>query len=97
MRVARNHASLIYPGRSRLMKHIAAIALLVAAFPLLAPAAAFGQPQGAKPGATAAAPETERTKAAAGKGRGWRATVDARHCLKFRTNLEIIRCAEKYR
>jgi len=31
------------------------------------------------------------------QGRGSRADVDARECLKFSTNMEIHRCAEKYR
>ena len=31
------------------------------------------------------------------QGRGSRADVDARECLKYSTNMEIHRCAEKYR
>jgi hypothetical protein len=58
----------------------------------VAPAAAAAAPAAVAtaPAAAASAP------AARGKKRSW-TRADARACLEFPTNLQIIRCAEKYR
>ncbi len=61
--------------------------------PAAAPAAA--PPTAAPPAAAATAPRATRTKSKA-KKRSW-TWADARVCLEFPTNLQIIRCAEKYR
>ena len=84
------------------MKHIG----LVAALAVLSSMPVPGQAQGEKPGVTSpAAGMKMETKAgqqaaqpASGKrGRTRADDVDARSCLEFPTNREIIICAEKYR
>ena len=79
------------------MKPTAVVALLAAALAMLSSATVLSQTQSAQPAVTGAVPQQEKTKPAARPGRRSRANVDARHCLQFTTNLEIIRCAEKYR
>jgi hypothetical protein len=49
------------------------------------------------PGVASAAPEEGKAKRVSRMGKRSRANVDARHCLQFATNFEIIKCAEKYR
>jgi hypothetical protein len=73
---------------------VAGLAGILAAIPL-----ASAQPQPASPAhASAAAPEPEQRKAAAVRPNNpSKAESDARLCLEFATNLEIIACAEKYR
>jgi hypothetical protein len=62
-----------------------------------APAAAAPAPAAVAPAAVAAAPAAAASPPAArGKKRSW-TRADARVCLEFPTNLQIIRCAEKYR
>lgn len=79
---------------------------IVAALAMLVSGAVLSQTQGGKPAASGAATETKAEKDAAPAGaskpaavkvRQPRRNVDARGCLKFATNLEIHRCAEKYR
>jgi hypothetical protein len=79
------------------MKRIVVVAPLAAALAVLSSATVLGQTQGAQPAITSAAPQQEKTKPAARTGKRSRANVDARHCLQFATNLEIHKCAEKYR
>jgi hypothetical protein len=74
------------------MKRIVFATLLAASLGL--PAAVLAQaekPMSTKVEAKAAVPKAE------GRRSGSRAHVDARECLKFSTNMEIHRCAEKYR
>jgi hypothetical protein len=42
-------------------------------------------------------PETQRARSERMANRSSRAQRDARHCLQHATNVEIIRCAERYR
>ena len=79
------------------MKRVVVVVPLVAAFALLPAASVLAQAQSVTPGAASAAPQESAAKPAAHKGRRSRAHVDARHCLQFATNFEIIKCAEKYR
>lgn len=88
------------------MKPIAAVTPIIAIVAALASAPALGQTEGGKPaaGAPAASMSAEKDPAMknaarpASRKRGRsRATEDARHCLQLATNLEIHRCAEKYR
>jgi hypothetical protein len=72
------------------MKQVLVASLLAAV--LGVPAAVLAQ--AAIPAARVDAPVAAKD----GKRRGGsRAEVDARECLKFSTNMEIHRCAEKYR
>jgi hypothetical protein len=59
---------------------------LLAALPL-----AYAQ-RGAPPG-----PDTTRATLPAASTPAASTTVDARHCLAFETNPQVIACAEKYR
>lgn len=59
------------------------------------PGAALAQAE--KPAATKAEAQTAAPKIQQGRRGGSRADVDARECLKYSTNMEIHRCAEKYR
>lgn len=88
------------------MKPIAAVTPIIAIVAALASAPVLGQTGGGKPaaGAPAASMSAEKDPAMkndaqpASRKRGRsRATEDARHCLQLATNLEIHRCAEKYR
>lgn len=65
---------------------------------LLAMSFAYAQSAGPATGTTgaAAAPDSMAPARAAAERRGL-AGADARHCLEFPTNLQIITCAEKYR
>jgi hypothetical protein len=75
---------------------VAVLAGVVAATPL-----AVAQPQPANPlaaGASRATPEPEQRKPAMVRPNNpSKADADARLCLEFGTNLQIIACAEKYR
>ncbi len=67
--------------------------VLLAALPL-----AFAQGQApATGGESAASAAQARDAAAAGASRDALAGADARHCLEFPTNPQVIACAEKYR
>ena len=54
-------------------------------------------PPGTGAAALTNAPPPERTRPSARANRDAGADADARLCLEFPTNLEVIRCAEKYR
>ncbi|MBI2318100.1 MAG: hypothetical protein HYU75_14180 [Betaproteobacteria bacterium] len=77
--------------------------VVVAALAALSSAAAFSQTQGGKPAAGPAPAVNEESKAGQQKGivliQGpGQSSVkeDARHCLDYLTNTEIIKCAEAY-
>lgn len=74
---------------------------LVAALAVLTSVPGLSQAQGEKPGMTKPAAgmkaEQQVAKPASGTPRRSRANEDARECLQFPTNREIIICAEKYR
>ena len=78
------------------MNRIATAALVILALAALAPAVAQSPLPNASPGASAVAPSDQTaTKATVRSNR--RAVADARICLELPTNLQIIKCAEKYR
>ena len=80
------------------MKRIAVVASLAAALAALSSAPVPAQTkQSEKPAATGTAPRLVQNIPASRKGKRSRKDVDARHCLKLATNLEIHRCALKYR
>ncbi len=80
------------------MKNIAVVAALVGVFAVFASSPVLGQTQKAeKPAVTSSVPRLEQNIPAAGKSKRSRKDVDARHCLQLATNLEIHRCALKYR
>jgi hypothetical protein len=66
---------------------------LAVIFVALSPVLVQAQSQGAQKGAAVA--ESNAKPAAAKRSRS-RSNADARHCLKFPTNMEIHRCAHKY-
>ncbi|MBI2295706.1 MAG: hypothetical protein HYU76_06675 [Betaproteobacteria bacterium] len=74
---------------------------LAAALAVLSFLPGLGQAQAEKPGmakpAAGMKAEQQAAKPAAGTPRRSRANEDARECLQFPTNREIIVCAEKYR
>ena len=82
---------------------MACVAMLATAYPSAghaqapkpAPAPAAAPSTAAAPAAAATTPRPARAKSKA-KKRSW-TWADARVCLEFPTNLQIIRCAEKYR
>ena len=77
----------------RLVAALAVGAILAAVYP----AGAIAQAQKDAPAAAAPAPAPSETRTAArAKQRSW-TRADARVCLEFPTNLQIIKCAEKYR
>jgi len=76
---------------SRLETIVVALSVLV----VFSSAAAQGPPPGAsapEPGVTAA----QQAAAPIRANRDASTAADARRCLEFATNLEIIKCAEKY-
>ncbi len=79
------------------MKPIAVVASLVAALAALSSAPVSAQSQSEKPAAVSAVPQMEESKPAVRKAKRSRKDVDARHCLQLATNIEIHRCALKYR
>lgn len=78
------------------MKRVVAAVACGAMLTVIYPADSTAQGKQAAP-AAAAAPAAEKPKPAAhAKRRPW-TRADARVCLDFPTNAQIIRCAEKYR
>ena len=62
------------------------------------PSAAAPVQQSAQPAATAvAAPAATAAKAKPATARRVPSTADARVCLEFQDNLQVMKCAEKYR
>ena len=79
------------------MNRIATAALVILALAALAPAVAQSPLPNASPGASAIAPSDQTTEATTATVRSNRdAVADARICLELPTNLQIIKCAEKY-
>jgi hypothetical protein len=78
------------------MRPIYAAATLVAALAALPSAPAPGQPQQLTSTTTAPAPAQEIKPAATAKRRTW-LKADARVCLEFPTDMQIVKCSEKYR
>jgi hypothetical protein len=84
------------------MKRNSAAATIIAVFAALCSAGVPAQTQTAAPAATAAgaaapAPAPAPAKATPrAKSRSW-TRADARVCLEFPTNLQVIKCSEKYR
>lgn len=62
----------------------------------LPPAVAQGPAPNASLGASAVAPSQEGTKPPIRANRDAAKDADARRCLEFPTNLQVIMCAEKY-
>jgi hypothetical protein len=88
--------------RRAMMKPLAAVATLSAILSLFAADRLAAQPQQLAPIATApaaaepaAAPEAKKM-AANTKGRRW-LKADARVCLEFPNDMQVIKCSENYR
>jgi len=84
------------------MRPLAAVAALSAILSMLVAGPVAGQPQQLAPIATppaaaepAAAPEAKKV-AAVTKGRRW-LKGDARVCLEFANDMQVIKCSENYR
>lgn len=75
------------------MKNLVTALSLAVVFGALSPVPVHAQSQDSQKGAAAA---ESKTKPAAAKRTRSRSNVDARHCLKLPTNMEIHRCAHKY-
>jgi hypothetical protein len=81
----------------RVVASLAVGAFLAALSPVSAHAQATqGAPAGAAAAPAALAPAAEK-RAEPRAARGSWTRADARACLEFPTNLQIIKCAEKYR
>lgn len=78
----------------KIMKHIVASASFAMIIAALSAVPALGQTQSGKEGAAAGA--ALPAKPVAAKRVRSKSDVDARHCLKLPTNIEIHRCAHKY-
>ena len=79
-------------------KHMALSASLAIASALLLVTPGLSHAQGAKPQAPSATPEKpESSEPPTATRTRSRRHVDARECLKYPTNMEIHRCALKYR
>ena len=82
------------------MRPIVAAATFVAVLAALPAVSAPGQPQTLTPTTTApaaaSAPAQESKPAATAKQRTW-LKADARVCLEFPTDIQVVRCSEKYR
>jgi hypothetical protein len=70
--------------------------LAAAMFAAMLSAPALGQPQQLTTPAAAPAPAPEAKPAAATKHRAW-LKADARVCLEFPTDMQVVKCSEKYR
>lgn len=79
------------------MKHVAVAGSLLAVIAVFAAAPVTAQTQKEKPAAVGSASQQAEVKPVVRKVRRSRKDVDARHCLQLATNLEIHRCALKYR
>ncbi len=78
------------------MRRFSAIAALAAIVSAFAADPACAQPQQMTPIATPPAAAETPKPAATTKGRRW-LKADARVCLEFPTDLQVIACSEKYR
>ena len=80
------------------MNRIQTAAFVILALAALAPAVAQTPLPNTSQGASAIAPPDQTTEATTATVRSNRdAGADARICLELPTNLQIIKCAEKYR
>jgi hypothetical protein len=87
------------------MKRLVAAIVIGVILTAICPAGAIAQAQKdapaaaapAPPAVAAPAPPAAEKRAAPRATRGSGSRADARVCLEFATNLEIIKCAEKYR
>lgn len=78
------------------MKRTARLAALVSALALLSSVPALGATPGVKPGAANPPQQQGEIKPVSDTKKRPRRDADARHCLTFPTNREIIKCAEQY-
>jgi hypothetical protein len=78
------------------MKRMHAVTLTAAWFALMPAAAAMAQAQTGGPTPAASAQPDQARPVSPQRARGG-GGADARHCLKFDTNMEVHRCAERYR
>jgi hypothetical protein len=78
------------------MRSIVASATFVAVLAALPSAPAPGQPQPLTSTTAAPAPAQEPKPAATAKHRTW-LKADARVCLEFPTDMQVVKCSEKYR
>lgn len=79
------------------MKRLVAATACAAMLAAVCPQGGYAQAPKPAPEASAAAPAAAVSKPAApAKKRPW-TRADARVCLEFPNNMQIIRCAEKYR
>ena len=82
------------------MKRIGPVAILAVLFSLPVPGLAQGdKPAAVKPEAAAVQPDAKPAAVKVDSGRPSRSRLDedARNCLELATNMDIHKCAEKYR
>jgi hypothetical protein len=79
------------------MKPRATAAVVFSILAALPPAVAQSPPPNASPGASAVAPSQDGTSLPIRASNDAATDADARLCLEFPTNLQVIMCAEKYR
>jgi len=79
------------------MKRFVASLAVGAILAALSPESAHAQATQGAPAAAAPAPPAAEKRAEPRAARGSWTRADARVCLEFPTNLQIIKCAEKYR
>ena len=79
------------------MKRVVASLAVGAILAALSPESAHAQAAQGAPAAAAPAPPAAEKRAEPRAARGSWTRADARACLEFPTNLQIIKCAEKYR
>jgi len=79
------------------MKRVVASLAVGAILAALSPESARAQATQGAPVAAAPAPPATEKRAEPRAARGSWTRADARACLEFPTNLQIIKCAEKYR
>jgi hypothetical protein len=79
------------------MKRVVASLAVGAILAALSPESAHAQATQGAPAAAAPAPPAAEKRAEPRAARGSWTRADARVCLEFPTNLQIIKCAEKYR
>jgi hypothetical protein len=83
-----------------MMKPLAALSIAFVVAATLASAPTWAQPQTLTPTSTASAaaptPPEDKAPAEPRKGRRW-LKADARVCLEFPNDMQIIKCSEKYR
>ena len=78
------------------MKRMYAVTFSAAWFALMLAVPAVGQAQTGSPAPAATAQSDQPRPVSPHRARGG-GGADARHCLKLNTNMEVHRCAERYR